>query len=83
MTKKERNKIIDVGSILSEVSSVNQWYKGGHFNSDEKAKGAFFLAYQQGMDGMGKSIAEWMGLSSKEYDAWMRNGELPKKSENG
>jgi hypothetical protein len=31
------------------------------------------------MDGMGKSIQDWMGLTEVEYDAWMRDGALPKR----
>jgi len=31
---------------------------------------------------MGKSIQDWMGISSEEYDAWMHNDELPKKKKN-
>lgn len=28
---------------------------------------------------MGQSIAGWMGLTDKEYDAWMRSNSLPRK----
>jgi len=55
------------------VTQVKDWAKVGHFNSKEELRGALKLAYQQGLDGMGKSIAHWMGLSQDEYDLWMRN----------
>lgn len=51
----------------------------GHFDSDDKARGAFELAYQQGLDGMGTSIAAWMGLTEAELDAWVRQGRLPSR----
>jgi hypothetical protein len=53
------------------------WYTHGHFKNEDEAMGAFKLAYQQGLDGMGKSISAWMGLSADQYDAWMRDGSLP------
>ena len=83
MSQKEKRQEIDIGASMNQVSPVSYWYKQGHFKNDEEAQGAFTLAYQQGLDGMGKSIEEWMGLSSKEFNAWMRNRELPRKSRNG
>jgi hypothetical protein len=62
-----------------EIDTVMDWYKAGHFKTDEEARGAFELAYQQGMDGMGTSPAEWMGMTNDEYDAWMRSSALPKR----
>lgn len=62
---------------MSQVSPVAYWYKHGHFKNEEQARGAFELAYQQGMDGMGTSVAQWMGLTDSEFDAWMRDGMLP------
>jgi hypothetical protein len=79
ITQREMRQGIIVDGGLRDVTSVTNWYRGGHFKSDEAASGAFELAYQQAMDGMGKSIEEWMGMSAAEYDAWMRNGALPKK----
>lgn len=70
---------IDVGPRLTQVSTVADWYHGGQFANDDEARGAFRLAYQQGLDGMGASIAKWMGLTDEEYDAWMLNDSLPKK----
>lgn len=55
------------------------WYKAGHFKTDAEARGAFELAYQQGMDGMGASTAEWMGMTNDEYEAWMLFAALPKR----
>lgn len=60
--------------------TVGSWYKHGHFANDDQAKGAFELAWQQYMDGMGKSPEEWMGLTKEEVDAWHRDGTLPKKN---
>lgn len=54
------------------------WHRHGHFKNDDEARGAFRLAYQQGLDGMGASIREWMGMSEAEFDAWMRDDSLPK-----
>jgi hypothetical protein len=31
----------------------------------------FELAYQQAMDGMGKSIKVWMGMTEPEFNEWM------------
>lgn len=62
---------------MSQVSPVNYWWQHGHFSSTEAARGAFFLAYQQGMDGMGKTISEWMGITESEYNAWRGTGALP------
>ena len=75
VTRKEKR--IDVGEKMCQVSPVAYWYKHGHFQNEDEARGAFRLAYQQGLDGMGASIAEWMGLADEEYDSWMRNDSLP------
>lgn len=77
VTQKQMRQGINVGSGLLAVSPVAYWYKHGHFDSEAEARGAFKLAYQQAMDGMGKSIHEWMGLTEAQYDAWMRDGALP------
>jgi hypothetical protein len=81
MKQSEKRTGIDVDQDLVSVSSVTVWYRGGHFANNEMALGAFELAYQQGMDGMGKSPAHWMGLTSEEFDAWMRNNSLPQKQQ--
>lgn len=78
ITQKEKRQSIDVGSGLSQISPVAYWYKSGHFKNEDEARGAFTLAYQQGLDGMGTSIQDWMGLTEKEFDEWMRNDSLPK-----
>jgi len=78
MTQKEKRQGIEVGPSWRQVSPVSFWYKNGHFSNEEEAMGAFKLAYQQGLDGMGRSIQEWMGLSEKEFDNWMRNNSLPR-----
>lgn len=70
-------KIIDVTTISGEVSPVIFWYRVGHFRSEEEARGAFRLAHQQGLDGMGKSVRQWMGMTDEEFDAWMRHDALP------
>ena len=76
-TKNHRPKSI---SSKHEVSSVAFWYKAGHFKSDEEAQGAFKLAHQQGLDGMGASVREWMGLTPDEYGAWYSKDILPNKT---
>jgi hypothetical protein len=72
-----QGRSVAVGPSLSEVSPVAYWYKHGHFKNEHEARGAFRLAYQQGLDGMGESVAAWMGLTISEYDAWMRDETLP------
>jgi len=69
-------KVIPVGPRMDQVSPVSYWYKHGRF-TPEQAVGAFFLAYQQGLDGMGTSIQAWMGLTDSEYNEYMR-GRMPK-----
>lgn len=82
-TKKPRKSTddprqrINIGPTFGQVSPVAYWWKHGQFKSEEEARGAFRLAYQQGMDGMGPSVREWMGLTEKQFDAWMRSDELP------
>ena len=73
---RERQKI-EVGSGIAQVSTAMYWYKNAQFQSDEEARGAFRLAYQQGMDGMGVSVHDWMGLTEHQFDAFMRDGVLP------
>lgn len=73
----EIRRSVNLGGTFNDVSPVMQWYKDGYFESKEEAKGAFKLAYQQGMDGMGTSIQEWMGLNETQFDAWMRHDQLP------
>lgn len=70
---------VDIGPELNQVSSVAYWYRSNYFANDDEARGAFRLAYQQGLDGMGRSIHEWMGMTDKEYAGWMNNEELPEK----
>lgn len=77
VTQREIRRSIDVGPTIAQVSPVAYWYKNGHFENEIEAKGAFRLAFQQGMDGMGKSIQEWMGLNDKEYSDWVKDGLLP------
>jgi hypothetical protein len=79
MAQKDHRQRVDVGPGLFQVSPVSYWYKSGHFKNDDEARGAFRLAYQQAMDGMGVGKAAWMGLTEAEFDAWMREDSLPKK----
>ena len=78
MSQKEIRSVVNVGPNIGQVSTVSYWYKHGHFSTEDEAKGAFKLAYQQGLDGMGVNIQEWMGLSASEYDDWVRFEGLPK-----
>ena len=77
ITQAEHRNRIDIGPAMSQVSPVMYWYKARHFKNDEEARGAFRLAYQQGLDGMGTSIAGWMGLNDKQFEAWMKDESLP------
>jgi hypothetical protein len=64
---------------MGQVSAAMHWYKADHFANDDEARGAFRLAYQQGMDGMGTSVQEWMGLTDEQFNNWMRGEILPKR----
>jgi hypothetical protein len=77
--QREHRRGVAVGPGMGEVSPAAHWYKHGHFKNEDEARGAFRLAYQQGLDGMGDSIAAWMGLTGAEYDSWMRDESLPGK----
>lgn len=78
-TQKEHRRGVTVGPRMTDVSPVMYWYRHDHFANDDEARGAFKLAYQQGLDGMGESIAAWMGMNNEEFDAWMRSEALPPK----
>lgn len=78
VTQKDKRSGIDVGPTMRQVSPVIYWYKAHHFKNEDEARGAFRLAYQQGLDGMGTSTKQWMELSDEEYAAWMRDNSLPK-----
>lgn len=79
ITQREMRQGIIVDGGLMDVSSVTYWYRFGHFGSEEAAVGAFELAYQQAMDGMGKSIESWMGMTEAELNEWRENKTLPLK----
>jgi hypothetical protein len=78
--QRDKRRGIDVGSGLHQVSPVSYWYKNGHFKNEDEARGAFRLAYQQGMDGMGESVAKWMGLTEEEFSLWMSHDGIPKRA---
>ena len=73
----EHRREIDVGPGMHQVSPARYWYDAGHFRNEDEARGAFRLAYQQGLDGMGTSTAEWMGMNSAEFNAWMQSDAVP------
>ncbi len=78
MNQNEKRQGDDVGSALSQVCPVADWYRNGYFKNEEEARGAFILANQQGLDGMGESISKWMGLSDAEFNSWMKDDSLPR-----
>ena len=78
--QRDIKRKIAVGHRMNQVSLASYWYKHGHFKNKDEARGAFKLAYQQGMDGMGKSVQEWMGMTAEEFDSFMRHNAIPKKS---
>jgi hypothetical protein len=80
INQREMRQGIDVGSRMNQVSPASYWYKQGHFKNEDEARGAFKLSYQQGMDGMGKSVQEWMGMTTEEFDSFMRHDSIPRKS---
>lgn len=61
-----------------KLMTVMEWYQGGHFPGDQ-AYGAFELARQQGLDGAGKSVQEWMGLTEHEYSEFMHDRLPPRR----
>jgi hypothetical protein len=78
-TKKDSRQNINTGPGLDQVSPVAYWFKNNHFKNEDEARGAFRLAHQQGLDGMGKTTCEWMGLTPDEYNKWMKDDSLPAK----
>lgn len=64
---------------MCQVGTVAGWYRAGSFDNDDEARGAFRLAFLQGLDGLGPTIEEWMGLSPGEFEAWVRDEALPAK----
>ena len=63
----------------SEVTTAAEFCKHSRlFESDAEALGAFKLAHQQGLDGMGASIQEWMGVTNEQFATWDRRS-LPVK----
>jgi hypothetical protein len=75
VNQKEMKRCVD----FDLVCSVKILYQHGHyFKNDDELRGALILAYQQGLDGMGKSISKWMGLNNAEYNSWMRDDTLPR-----
>ena len=77
---RQCRKKIDVDHRMKQVSPALYWYKHGYFKNEDEARGAFKLAYQQGMDGMGKSVQKWMGMTAEEFDLFMRHDSIPRKS---
>jgi len=69
---------VDQGNLFNSITSVRKWFKAGLFANRDEALGAFKLAHQQALDGLGPSHHEWMGFTSeKEFHAWMRDETLP------
>lgn len=59
ITQRKMRQGIAVDDGLTSVVSVTSLYRAGYFRTEEAALGAFKLACQQGLDGMGKSTAEY------------------------
>jgi hypothetical protein len=78
LTQAKIRRGVEIGPLMDQVSPVMFWYKSKLFKNEDQALGAFELAYQQALDGMGTSVQGWMGLNSKQLDAWMRKNQLPK-----
>lgn len=73
----EHRRSIDVGPGMFQVTPVSRWYRLGRYSTWEEAHAAFALAYQQGCDGMGTSVAGWMGLTEEEFEEYFRDRGLP------
>lgn len=67
-------------AALNTLSTVTGWYRANHFASEEQARGAFELAWQQYLDGCGYSAEQWTGMTEDEIKAWVSHGELPPKA---
>ncbi len=78
--EREARKRISVGAGMNQVSPVGYWYKHGRYRSDDEARGAFDLAHQQYLDGLGETAAQWMGLTADEFNAWYADGTLPPRT---
>jgi hypothetical protein len=76
-TQRDHRRLVEAGAKPGQVVPVGLWHRDGHFGSEAEAQGAFKLAYQQAVDGLGASTAGWMGISQGELDAWLRHGTLP------
>jgi len=76
-TQRDHRRLVEAGAKPGRVVPVGLWHRDGHFCSEAEAHGAFKLAYQQAVDGLGSSTAGWMGISQGELDAWLRHGTLP------
>lgn len=76
MTDAARHKqSVEVGWGIGQVTTVADWYRAGHFATDDEAR-----CDQQALDGMGFSVPEWMGLTPSEFDQWMRDPKwLPRR----
>lgn len=77
MTQAQIKSSVDVGPKMGQVSTVRYWHDNGFFRNEGEARAAFWVAYQQALDGMGKNISSWMGLSESEYDGWIRSKAIP------
>jgi hypothetical protein len=78
-TQRDKRQKLDVGHACGQVTSVADWHQQGQFKNDDEARGAFRLAHLQGLEGMGPSTVDWMGLTQAQFDAWMRDDELPSR----
>jgi len=61
-----------------KIETVTGWLRAGLFATNEQARGAFMLAHQQWLDGLGRgSHREWLGMTEAEFNAWMRDHKIP------
>ena len=79
INQEEIKRRIELGPAMGQVTQVGIWYKDGHFENDEQAKGAFELAHQQYLDGMGNSPEHWMGLTEEEFGVWHKDRDPSEK----
>jgi hypothetical protein len=62
------------------VSRLTDWARTPNlFENDEQVKGALTLAYQQYMDGMGRDLQHWVGITDQEFRQWRDTGQLPNR----